>query len=355
MDETELDKTEQATPFKLKRARERGAVARSMDLGFFAALAAAIGFLWVGGAALAMAIAHASGETLASAGALGHDPQTLGTVSARLAMPVIRPLVTFAGALFGIALVLDFVQVGPVFSAHPLKPDLSRINPAKGIKRLFSWRMLVEALKATFKLAVYAVIAWLVIGEMVSEQAVALADAPHFGAVLVAALLRLMMFFALAALAFAVVDQVWVRREFAKRMRMSRRELKREHRDREGEPRQKQKRKQLHGELAKAVRALRAVKGADVILTNPTHYAVALRYDPATMQAPHLVARGAGEMARRIRSIAFTYGVPTISDPALTRALFRSSRTGSEIPSAFYEAVAGHYRRRGLGQQQGAA
>lgn len=354
MDETELDKSEQATPFKLKRARERGSVARSMDLGFFAALAAAIGFVWVGGAALALQVAHASGETLAAAGALGHSPQALGAVAARLALPVVQPLATFAGALFGIALVLDFFQVGPVFSTHPLKPDFSRINPAKGFKRLFSWRMLVEALKATFKLAVYATIAWLVIREMLDERALALADAPHMGALLLAIVLRLLMFFALAALAFAVVDQIWVRREFGKKMRMSRRELKREHRDREGEPRQKQKRKQLHTELAKAVRALREVRGSDVVLTNPTHYAVALRYDPRTMQAPHIVARGAGEMARRIRSIAFTYGVATISDPALTRALFRHGRPGAEIPSAFYEAVAGHYRKRALGKKEAA-
>jgi len=351
MDETELDKTEEATPFKLKRAREKGAIARSMDLGFFATLAAAIGFFWIGGAQLGFSIAHASGEALAAAAVLGSSPQALGAVAARLAAPVIMPLLTFAGALFGISLVLDFLQVGPVFSATPLKPDFSRINPAKGFKRLFSIRMLVEALKATFKLAVYATIAWLVISGMLAENALSLTDAPHLGMVLLAVVLRLLMYFALAALVFAVIDQLYVRRDFAKRMRMSRRELKREHRDREGEPRLKQKRKQLHGEFSKAVRALRDVRGSDIIITNPTHYAVALKYDPRTMEAPRVTACGAGEMARRIKRIGFTYGVLIISDPPLARALYRHGRLASDIPANFFQVVADHYRRNGLGRK----
>ena len=350
-EESELDKSEEATPFKLKRAREKGAIARSMDLGFFAALAASIGFFWVGGAKLALAISQTSEETLAAAPALGRSPQALGEVLQRLAAPAIYPLLVFSGALFGIALVLDFIQVGPVFSTAPLKPDFSRINPAKGLKRLFSLKMLIEALKASVKLAVYATIAWLVIRGLLTGKAQALTDTANLGAIMIQQALRLLMFFALAALAFAMIDQILVRRDFAKRMRMSRRDLKREHRDREGDPRLKQKRKQVHSEFAKAVRALRDIRGSDVIITNPQHYAVALRYDPSQMEAPRITARGAGELAQRIKRIGFTYGVVTIAHPVLARALYRHGRLAADIPSSLYEPVADIYRRHNLGKK----
>lgn len=350
-EESELDKSEAATPFKLQRAREKGAVARSMDLGFFAALAAAIAFLWVGGARFAIGIARASSETLAAAGALGSRPQALSEAAQRLAAPLIYPMVVFAASLFGIALVLDFFQVGPVFSTTPLKPDFSKINPAKGLKRLFSARMLVEALKASVKLAVYATIAWLVIDRLLRSEARALLNAATLGPLLVRHSLHLLMYFALAAMAFAILDQLYVRRDFAKRMRMSRRELKREHRDREGEPRLKQKRKQFHTEFSKAMRALRDVRGSDVIITNPTHFAVALRYDPQSMESPRITARGAGEMAQRIKRIGFTYGVLTIRDPSLARSLYRHGRLGSDIPASLYEPVADLYRRHNPGRK----
>ncbi|MFA7603956.1 MAG: EscU/YscU/HrcU family type III secretion system export apparatus switch protein, partial [Novosphingobium sp.] len=240
---------------------------------------------------------------------------------------------------------------GPVFSTTPLKPDFNRINPVSGFKRLFSFRMLVEALKATLKLGVYAVIAWLVISGMLAGKAAALTDSAQLATLLGAAVQRLLMFFALAALAFALIDQIYVRRDFARRMRMSRRELKREHRDREGEPRQKRKRRQLHGELAKAVSALRDVRGSDMIVINPVHYAVALRYDAGRMAAPSVTARGAGEMARRIKRIGFVYGVVMVNDPSLARALYRGGAIGSEIPPGLYAPVAAHYRRNGLGRK----
>jgi flagellar biosynthetic protein FlhB len=352
MEETDLDKTEEATSFKLRKAREKGAVARSLDLGFFAALAAAIGFLWIGAAGLAMPLGHAVSETLAAAGSVGSSPAAFGTIAQRLAAPVIAPLVLFAGTLFGIALVLEFFQVGPVFSTAPLKPDFSKINPAQGFKRLFSLRMLVEAVKATVKLAVYAAIAWLVISRALTTDRLILSDADSLARTLTTLTLKLLLFFALAALVFAALDQLYVRRDFAKRMRMSRRELKREHRDREGEPRLKQKRKQLHNEFAQAVKALRGVPGSDIIISNPTHYSVALKYDPQTMSAPTVVARGAGEMARRIKRLGFAYGVVNVVDPPLARALYRFGQIDREVPSSLFEGVAGHYRRHGLGRKE---
>lgn len=351
MDEAEADKSEQATPFKLNKARERGAVARSMDLGFFAALTAMIGFLAFGGERLARAMSSSTREAFAVAPAISANPASLAEVAARIAAPLVWPLGVFSSSLFLLALLLDFLQVGPVFSPHPLKPDFSKINPVKGLKRLFSWRMVVEAFKAVFKLAVYSTIAWLVIKGALLDSATAIDGGSALASTMLTGVRRLLTFFAFAALGFATLDQIFVRREFAKKMLMSRREVKREHRDREGDQRFKQKRRQVHSEFAKAVKALRDVRGSDVIITNPTHFAIALRYDEQTMAAPRVMARGAGNMAMRIRRVGFTYGVLTLSDPPLARALYRASRIGGDIPPELYHAVADIYLKHAIGSR----
>ena len=348
MEETDLDKTQEATAFKLERAREKGTVARSLDLGFFASLAAAVGFLWVNGAEFAFAIAQASIRAFAAAPSLVEGQGAVWILIRQLFSPLMFPLIAFAGSLFAIALVLDFLQVGPVFSATPLKPDFNRINPAKGLKRIFSWRMVIEAFKALIKLTVYATIAWLVIAEAINAGGQAITDGSHLAEAIMSASLRLIIFCALAALCFAALDQILVRREFAKKMRMSARELKREHRDREGEPRMKQARKQLHAEFSKIAKSLRDVKGADIIIINPEHYAVALRYDSKKMSAPQIVSRGAGGMAQRIKRIGFTFGVITVREPLLARQLFRKGQLASEIPDMFYQPVADLYLRHDI-------
>lgn len=353
MDNSESDKSEQATPFKLRKAREKGAVARSPDAGFVAAVLGLLAFLWISGQHLAAALAQSCRAALNVAPYALASPETLGEISYRVIEPAIWPICVFAVSLLALALLLDFVQIGPIFSTTPLKPDFARINPAKGLKRLFSWRALIEAFKATLKLSIYSVIAWLVIGAQIRSSLLSLGEGASPATALLEGTRRLLLYFALAALGFAILDQLLVRRDFAKRMRMSRREVKREFRDREGDPRFKQKRRQVHAEFAKAVKALRAVRGADVVITNPTHLALALRYDRDRMAAPQVVARGAGEMARRIRQIAFTYRVAIVSDPPLARALYRSVRIDSEIPAALFQTVADLYLRNGLAERGG--
>ncbi len=343
MEENELDKSEEATPFKLKKAREKGAIARSMDLGFFAAVCAALAFLWLGGAGLAFGIAQSSSKILMASGEIALTPSALLSIIGQLFGPAVYPLIAFAAALFAIALVLDFLQVGPVFSATPLKPDFKRINPAQGFKRLFSWKMLIEAAKALVKLSIYSLIAWLVIRNTLKNDVAGIANGFELAGVFFAATIRLLMFCTFAALAFAAIDQLLVRREFSKKMRMSRRELKREHRDREGEPRQKQKRQQLHQEFVKAVQSLRNVKGSDIIIINPEHYAVALQYSPSRMAAPIVVARGAGGMAQRIKRLGFIFGIVTVRSPELARALYKQGKIASEIPNDLYQKVADFY------------
>jgi flagellar biosynthetic protein FlhB len=345
MDGTEQDKSEQATPFKLKKAREKGQVARGMDLGFLVGLAVLLLYLWIAGPGLGGDIARASRDAIVAAPSVIGGQGELFALTGHVFAAVLKPLLVFLLGLFATALLFEMLQVGVVFSAQPLKPDFSRLNPARGLKRVFSKRMLVETLKNVLKLGVYAAIAWLAGRQALAAYFASVGDGAGLAQAMFAAGLRLLAWFVLAALCFAALDQLLVRREFGKTMRMSRRELRREHREREGEPRQKQKRKQLHAEFVKASQSLRGVKGADVVVTNPTHIAVALRYDAASMAAPQVVSRGAGDLARRIRQLAFRFNVIVVEDKALARALYRRAALDAPVPEAFYQKVAALYNR----------
>ncbi|NJM51342.1 MAG: hypothetical protein HC843_11120 [Sphingomonadales bacterium] len=219
MEENELDKSEQATPFKLKKAREKGSVARSMDLGFFAALTAAFGFFWIGGLSLFSGIAQISSKMLVSSGQILVTPATIGHVIASLFSVTVFPILAFACGLFLLALLLDFFQVGPLFSPTPLKPDFNRINPAKGLKRIFSKKALVEAFKALIKLAIYSLIAGFIIYDALTGPIAAISDARNLGALMQEQLIRTLAYCSLAAFAIAIIDQMLVRREFSKKMR----------------------------------------------------------------------------------------------------------------------------------------
>lgn len=345
MSNNEQDKSEQASPFKLQHARKKGQVARGMDLGFCIALVVLLLYLWIAGPGLGSDIARASRDAIVTAPSVVGGQGELFALTGHVFGAVVKPVLIFCIALFLTVLLFEFLQTGVVFSAQPLKPDFSKLNPAKGLKRVFSKRMLVETLKNVLKLGVYVVIAWLAARQALDDYVAHVGDAAGLAQAMFGAGMKLLAWFALAALCFAAMDQLLVRREFGKNMRMSRRELRREHRDREGEPRQKQKRTQLHAEFVKASQSLRGVKGADVVVTNPTHYAVALRYDAASMTAPRIVSRGAGDLARRIKQLAFRFNVIVVEDKALARALYRSAALDAPVPEAFYQEVAAVYNR----------
>ncbi|HEX8527675.1 EscU/YscU/HrcU family type III secretion system export apparatus switch protein [Allosphingosinicella sp.] len=341
--ETEQDKSELATPYKLEQARRKGSIARGMDLAFFTVLAAFLAFAWIGGPALSRRLSQASGETLAMAPVALASPDELLGIAGSLFFSVMAPLAVLGAVVFLSVLALELVQTGIVFSATPLKPDFGRLNPAKGLKRIFSLRMLIETGKNVLKLAVYVAVAWFSIRQALGTEAAAVSDAATLTGSLSGAALRLIACFALTALAFVAIDQIIVRKDYRKKMRMSRREVRREVRDREGDGRLKQRRKQLHGEFVKASESLRGIRTADVVIANPTHVAVALRYDSATMVAPLVVSRGSDAFALRLKKLAFVYGVAVIEDRALARALLRTTELGSQVPEPFYRAVADIY------------
>lgn len=346
MEEQEQNRSEEATPFKLKRAREKGQVARGMDLGFCGALVGLAGFSLSAGEETMFALARMTRATLKTGIAGVDEAHEAQALIGAIYWSALGPVLAFG---FGMILLLVAVEIlqlrGVVFSTQPLKPDLSRLNPAKGLKRLFSVRMMKETLKSVLKMAAYGVVAWVVLAGAVETFADALGDARAMAGAIAAAGMKLLFAFIGVALVFAIIDQVIVRGEFAKQMRMSRRELTREVKDREGDPRIRGKRKQLHAEYAKQSGSAGSLPGSDVLVVNPVHYAVALRYEPATMRAPIVAAKGRELLARRLRQEAARLGIPIIHDPQLAHALWTKLVVGGEVNEALYRPVPQLYLR----------
>jgi len=343
MEGGEQDKSELPTQHKLDLARRKGTIARGMDLGFLAVLLGFLGWWWAAGRGFGERLARASEAALVSAPQVAGGPGEILALTGVVAGGVLGAIAGMAAVAFLVVLALELVQTrGLVFSGQPLKPDFNRLNPGNNLKRLFSPRVLIETAKNVLKLAVYVALAWLAV-RYALEGLRAVTDARSLAEAMTRTGVRLLAFFAVAAVVFAAFDQMIVRRDFTKKMRMSRREVRREHRDREGEPRMKQRRKQLHAEFAKASQSLRGVKGADVMIVNPTHYAVALRYDPRTMSAPVVSAQGVDGFAQRLKRLAFVYGVPLIEDRNLARALHRCE-LNAQVPEALFPPVAAVYR-----------
>ena len=343
MEENDNDKTEQATPFKLERSRKKGVVARGVDLGFLAGTMTLLAYVSIAGPQLGDALSHMARESLTAGPELAGGRYALLVASASITSIVVKPLLVLLGLVFFGVLLCEVLQTGIVFSAQPLSPDFSRLSPANGFKRVFSVRALIEAGKNILKVLVYFILAILVVRATLQANVETISDARSLSSQLQFSATRLLAAFVLGAILFAVLDQLIVRNAFSRRMRMSRRELRREARDREGEPRLKQKRKQLHRELAKASQSLRNLRKADVLITNPQHIALALRYDPKTMLAPTVVSIGIDHLAQRLKRMAFLYGIPIIENRALARALYRKGVLNSTIPQECFQPVAGVY------------
>jgi flagellar biosynthesis protein FlhB len=342
-DTTEQDKSEQATPYKLQKARDKGTVARGMDIGYFAALATFAGYMWMSGPNLFALVQTAARRSLAAAPNVLANPNTVLAVTGTALGSVVRPLAFLFATLFIAVLAAEIIQTGMVFSTEPLRPDFSRLSPANGFKRVFSVRMLIEAAKNVAKLFVFVALAYLVVRYAITVIAPSITDGAHLAQSMHRVGLRLLAFFVVGAALFAVVDQLIARRDFGRRMRMSRREVRRELRDREGDPRVRQRRRKLHRDFAKLSQSLRNIRGADVLITNPIHYAVALRYDAQTMTAPRVVSIGSHQFALRLKKLAFVYGLVIVENKPLAKALFYACEINQGVPEEFFRPVADIY------------
>lgn len=339
--DTELDRNEAATPHRLDEARRRGQVAKSADVVSAVVFAAAV--TWVSMSGWAFFSAHAAFDRLLLAGAVqaGSGALDLWPIVAgglRHALLLLAPLF---GVLVLAAIVANLVQTGPILAFEPLKPDWTRVSPATGWKRIASVRTLVDGVRAILKLVLLAAVVWGAIAALVPQFfRVALLSPSAQARLLLDDAASLGFRLALALALVAALDLAWSRREHARRLRMSRREVKDEWKNREGDPRIRNRLRELRREMLARTRSLQRTKDADLVVVNPTHLAVALRYRHGEMAAPVLLAKGAGGMAAAIRAMAARHGVPVVRHVALARALHAGTGLEQPIPPEAYAPVA---------------
>lgn len=335
------DKTEAPTPRRREEAREQGQVARSPDLAAAVLLLGAMFLLKWTGTDLAAALRVLVEETLSPGAFADADAGQALHGLLRAVLLAGRGLAPLLVGLVVLSIVVNVAQVGFVFNAARLQPNLAALNPFKGLGSLFGGGQgPAKALLGLAKMLVLALVAWSAvadrIGPIVAAQQLDYLQIFGLGADVVYAVgLRV----GVALLVLAVLDYAWQRWQLERKLRMTKQEVKEEMRRMEGDPKIKQRRRQIAQQMAMN-RMKKDVPTADVVVTNPTHLAVALKYDAATMHAPRVVAKGQGYVAQRIREIAVAAGVPILERKPLARALYKLVEVGQEVPEEFYNTVA---------------
>ncbi|MFC3070747.1 flagellar biosynthesis protein FlhB [Phenylobacterium soli] len=340
MAEEAAARTEEPTPRKLERAREQGDVAKTPDLAQLASLAAVAGVIVGMGGMLSRNLANELTPFLAhpDAMALEHGGAVDVARHAILAAAPALAAVLFAAALAGTA--GNLVQTGFILTPSKLRPDFSKVSPMAGFKRIFSLDGLMHFVKSLAKVAATGAIAWYVLKPHVNQLTNLAGLEPIAMLPFILDILRRLVFAVLGLLlVVAGFDWFWQRQRFMSRMRMTKEEVKEDYKQSEGDPHVKAKQKQKRAEVSRR-RMMQNVPNATVVIMNPTHYAVALKYEQGEDEAPVCVAKGLDSLALKIRAIAEEAGVAVIEDPPLARALYAAVEVDDMIPTAHYEAVA---------------
>ncbi|MEY8263150.1 MAG: flagellar biosynthesis protein FlhB [Bermanella sp.] len=334
------EKTEEPTPRRLEKAREDGQIPRSKELSTSLVLIAGALSLWMFGGVLFNAAQNIFDFNFALQRFHIFDTEQMMThlyASMAEAMMAVAPIMALLllAAIFG-----PMALGGWMFSGKSLLPKLDRISPLAGFKRMFSIKSLVELLKGWAKILV-VVGTILALYFSLKETVFVLNQEPHHQAIFHATDLVMIgaLTLALCTLLISIIDVPFQIYEFTKKMKMSLQEIKDESKDTEGKPEVKQRIRQLQYEMSQR-RMMSDVPDADVIITNPTHYAVALKYHSDDMQAPILLAKGSDEVALKIREIGKHKNVPIVEAPTLARSVYAYTKIGKEIPEGLYVAIA---------------
>lgn len=334
------EKTEEPTPKKLRDTKEKGQVPRSVDFNTTVLTIFAGGALMLMGPGILSDVAQNLRDNFSIDKQQLFDPLFLLASLQATVMNTLFALTPFMLLMFAAAVCAPIILGGWVFTLKNLQPKLSKLNPLKGIARIFSVKGLVELIKSLLKVAIVGAIG-LVLFMQFFDRFLALVSNPLEPAIVEVSSLLLWSLIAMACgmVFIAAIDvpfQIWQHR---KELRMTLQEVKDEQRQTEGKPEVKARIRQLQQRMANA-RMMDEVPTADVVITNPTHFSVALRYDQSHMRAPLLVAKGTGLVALRIREIAKQNDIAVVEAPPLARALFASTDLNREIPSPLYLAVA---------------
>ena len=334
------EKTEKATPKKKQDSRKKGQVAKSQDVNTAIVLLAVFFLLFLLGGYMKnivleiyeIAFVQYIGMPLTEKSIQVIFIQML-ELSAQLLLPVM------AAAVIG-GVISNYVQVGFLYTTETLQFKLSKINPIQGFKRIFSWRAIVEFLKSILKIALVGILVYLVIRSRIEE--ILILSQKSIGAALATLadiVVKVGLLATLLLLLLGILDYFYQKYDHEKNLRMSKQDIKDEYKNIEGDPLIKSKIKQRQREMAMQ-RMMAEVPNADVVITNPTHYAIAIKYDESKMDAPFVVAKGVDFVAQKIKFVAKENDVVMVENRPLARALYDQTEIGQGIPEDFFKAVA---------------
>jgi len=339
-DQDDSQKTEEATPKRLQDARNRGQVALSREVNNFSMIFAGAMIVLILGPHIIYEIKIILTSFLSKAHDIPMDQNGLGKVIKSALKEISLVLFLPFLLLFLAGILGPFIQIGALFSTESVKPSLEKISILKGAKRLFSTTAVVEFLKAVLKLSILSAV-----GIMLLLPFYASVD--HFiGLDIIFALhdlhamaFRLFIGILSVLAVIAAIDYMYQRHEHMKKLKMSKHDIKEEFKQMEGDPHVKARLRELRAEKARQ-RMMASVPDADVVITNPTHFANALKYDPDNMNAPVMVAKGTDKVAERIKDLAKEHNIPIVENPPLARALYDTMEIDDMIPEEHYKAVA---------------
>lgn len=333
------EKTEDATPRRRQEARQKGTVTRSIDLTQALVVLAIMVALPHSAMALGQAMLEGVHVGIRDV-PMDLNPNTITDKIGTLMVPMVLAILPLVAAAMAVGVAANFAQVGFVLSLETLNPTLNKLNPLNGIKRLFSAISLVDGIKAIGKSALFGYLAYAQIAGH-WDQLLHLGHQP-IGATLIllgSILQTIFSHIAIAWLAIAALDYFFQRKQVDKQLRMTKEEVKQEFKDMEQSAELKMAMAQRRRKLTKG-RMMAAVKTADAVITNPTHFAVAIKYDPKTMHAPQVVAKGADYIAQKIREEAAKHRVPLVPNAPLARQLYKKCDVGDFVPRDLFQAVA---------------
>ena len=338
-DDSDLDKSEQPTDSKLKKAKEKGQIPRSRELTSLIILLVGIMLFWIMGTHFVSKLKAIIQQAMLVAHRTDDDKQIIFNLINLLTAGFWAILPIFVGLVI-VAIIAPLSVGGLLFSLQSIKPNLGKLNPISGFKRLFSLRIFSELFKSILKVVLIAFAAALFLihqfPNMLALPSMYLNNALSQVMQLLIYASLLIVLALIPMIGFDIFYQIWSN---LKKLKMSKQEVKDEFKEQEGNPQIKGRIRQMQQAIARR-RMMKDVPKANVIVTNPTHYAVALQYDEKTMSAPKILAKGTDNIASKIKQIAQEHQIPQLEAPPLARALYRHGEIGKSIPAELYAAVA---------------
>ncbi|WP_433749776.1 flagellar biosynthesis protein FlhB [Falsibacillus pallidus] len=334
------EKTEKATPKKREDAKKKGQTAKSQDVSTSVIMLAVFSFLLFGSSYIAKNVYHLFTHSFQTYMLMDLTESNIKVVM----LEVLKETAFLLGPVMLVALLAglaaNYAQVGIMFTSEPLMPKLEKLDPIKGFKRIFSLRAIVELFKSILKISFVGAVTFFVLWSKIDVVlGLSFKSTGDIAKTMGSLAIQMGIAASIALLFLSILDYLYQKYDFEKSIRMSKQDIKDEHKNTEGDPLIKSKIKQRQREMAMR-RMMQEVPQADVVITNPTHYAIALKYDDSKMDAPYVIAKGVDFMAQKIKLIAKENEVIAVENRPLARALYDQAEIGQAVPEDFFKAVA---------------